>query len=41
MEKRHRKVQEMFESCKEAVRYVVGVTEELRVEVGVHQGSAP
>ncbi|KAK2882215.1 hypothetical protein Q8A73_022725 [Channa argus] len=30
----------MYESCKTVVRCAVGVTEEFKVEVGLHQGSA-
>lgn len=30
----------MYESCKTVVRCAIGVTEELKVEVGRHQGSA-
>ncbi|TKS65343.1 R2DM Retrovirus-related Pol polyprotein from type II retrotransposable element [Collichthys lucidus] len=33
-------VQDMYEGCKTVVRCVVGVTEEFKVEVGLHQGSA-
>ncbi|KAK2891434.1 hypothetical protein Q8A73_017099 [Channa argus] len=39
-EKYVRVVQDMYESCKTVVRCAVGVTEELKVEVGLHQGSA-
>ncbi|KAK2896145.1 hypothetical protein Q8A73_015633 [Channa argus] len=39
-EKYVRVVQDMYESCKTVVRCVVGVTEEFKVEVGLHQGSA-
>ncbi|KAM7373883.1 hypothetical protein PAMP_006573 [Pampus punctatissimus] len=34
-----RVVQDMYEDCKTVVRCAVGVTEELKVEVGLHQGS--
>ena len=30
-------VQDMYESCKTAVRCAVGVTEEFKVEMGLHQ----
>uniref|UniRef100_A0A7N8WTY3 Forkhead box P4 n=1 Tax=Mastacembelus armatus TaxID=205130 RepID=A0A7N8WTY3_9TELE len=33
-------VQDMYESCRTVVRCAVGVTEEFKVEVGLHQGSA-
>ena len=33
-------VQDMYENCMTVVRCAVGVTEELKVEVGRHQGSA-
>ena len=33
-------VQDIYESCKTVVRCAVGVTEEFKVEVGLHQGSA-
>ncbi|KAK2921796.1 hypothetical protein Q8A73_001281 [Channa argus] len=39
-EKYVRVVQDMYESCKTVVRCAVGVTEEFKVEVGLHQGSA-
>ncbi|KAK2902094.1 hypothetical protein Q8A73_011840 [Channa argus] len=39
-EKYVRVVQDMYESCKTVVRCAVGVTEEVKVEVGLHQGSA-
>ncbi|KAK2921830.1 hypothetical protein Q8A73_001315 [Channa argus] len=39
-EKYVRVVQDMYESCKTVVRFAVGVTEEFKVEVGLHQGSA-
>ncbi|KAK2909600.1 hypothetical protein Q8A73_007315 [Channa argus] len=39
-EKNVRVVQDMYESCKTLVRCAVGVTEEFKVEVGLHQGSA-
>lgn len=39
-EKYVRAVQDMDEDCETLVRCAVGVTEEFRVEVGVHQGSA-
>lgn len=39
-EKYVRVVQDMYEDCKTVVRCAVGVTEEFRVEVGLHQGSA-
>ncbi|KAK2910488.1 hypothetical protein Q8A73_008203 [Channa argus] len=39
-EKYFRVVQDMYESCKTVVRCAVGVTEEFKVEVGLHQGSA-
>ncbi|KAK2913101.1 hypothetical protein Q8A73_007214 [Channa argus] len=39
-EKYVRAVQDMYESCKTVVRCAVGVTEEFKVEVGLHQGSA-
>ena len=35
-----RVVQDIYESWKTVVRCVVGVTEEFKVEVGLHQGSA-
>ena len=39
-EKYVRVVQDMYEGCKTVVRCAVGVTEEFKVEVGLHQGSA-
>nr|XP_033493144.1 uncharacterized protein LOC117263658 [Epinephelus lanceolatus] len=39
-EKYVRVVQDMYESCRTVVRCAVGVTEEFKVEVGLHQGSA-
>uniref|UniRef100_A0A3B3BTI6 ribonuclease H n=1 Tax=Oryzias melastigma TaxID=30732 RepID=A0A3B3BTI6_ORYME len=39
-EKYVRAVQDMYEGCKTVVRCAVGVTEEFKVEVGLHQGSA-
>ncbi|KAK2899617.1 hypothetical protein Q8A73_012746 [Channa argus] len=39
-EKYVRVVQDMYESCKTVVRCAVGVTEEFKVEVGLHQRSA-
>ncbi|KAK2879894.1 hypothetical protein Q8A73_023706 [Channa argus] len=39
-EKYVRVVQDMYERCKTVVRCAVGVTEEFKVEVGLHQGSA-
>ena len=39
-EKYVRVVQDMYGSCKTVVRCAMGVTEEFRVEVGLHQGSA-
>ena len=39
-EKYVRAVQDMDESWRTKVRCAVGVTEELKVEVGMHQGSA-
>ncbi|KAF3691370.1 CMP-N-acetylneuraminate-beta-1,4-galactoside alpha-2,3-sialyltransferase [Channa argus] len=39
-EKYVRVVQDMYESCKTVVRCAVVVTEEFKVEVGLHQGSA-
>ena len=39
-EKYVRVVQDMYESCKTVVRCAVGVTEDFKVEVGLHQGSA-
>ena len=33
-----RVVQDIYDSCKTVVRCVVGVTEELKVEVSLHQG---
>ena len=35
-----RVVQDMYESCKTVMRCAEGVTEEFKVEVGLHQGSA-
>ena len=32
--------QDMYGSCKTVVRCAMGVTEEFKVEVGLHQGSA-
>ena len=32
-------MRDMYESCKTVVRCDVGVTEEFKVEVGLHQGS--
>ena len=39
-EKYVRGVQRMYLGCKTVVSYAVGVTEEFKVEVGLHQGSA-
>ncbi|KAK2919253.1 hypothetical protein Q8A73_003624 [Channa argus] len=39
-EKYVRVVQDMYESCQTVERCAVGVTEEFKVEVGLHQGSA-
>ena len=39
-EKYVRVVQDMYGSCKTVVRCAMGVTEEFKVEVGLHQGSA-
>ncbi|XP_051793650.1 uncharacterized protein LOC127530564 [Acanthochromis polyacanthus] len=39
-EKYVRVAQDMYEDCKTVVRCAVGVTEEFKVEVGLHQGSA-
>ena len=39
-EKYVRAVQDMYEDCQTVVRCAVGVTEEFKVEVGLHQGSA-
>ena len=39
-EKYVRVVQDMYVDCKTVVRCAVGVTEEFKVEVGLHQGSA-
>jgi hypothetical protein len=39
-EKYVRVVQDMYKDCKTVVRCAVGVTEEFKVEVGLHQGSA-
>ena len=39
-EKYVRVVQDIYESYKTMVKCAVGVTEEFKVEVGLHQGSA-
>ena len=39
-EKYVRVVQDLYESCRTMVRCPVGVTEEFKVEVGLHQGLA-
>ncbi|KAK3559379.1 hypothetical protein QTP86_012788 [Hemibagrus guttatus] len=39
-EKYVRVVQDMYERCRTVVRCAVGQTEEFKVEVGLHQGSA-
>jgi hypothetical protein len=39
-EKYVRAVQDMYEDCKTVVKCAVGVTEEFKVKVGLHQGSA-
>ena len=39
-EKYVRVVQDMYEDCKTVVSCAIGVTEEFKVEVGLHQGSA-
>ena len=40
-EKHPSAVQDMYESCKRGVSCAVSMTEEFKVEVGLHQGSEP
>ena len=39
-EKYVRAVQDMYDGCRTVVRCAVGMTEDFKVEVGLHQGSA-
>ena len=39
-EKYVRVVQDMYDGCRTVVRFAVGMTEDFKVEVGLHQGSA-